>query len=43
MNDKLDWDDPPASDQPHPFVYVALAGLAFCLVLSAWIFFSQRG
>ena len=43
MNGKPDQDTPQASDQLHPFVYAALAGLALCLVLSAWIFFSQGG
>jgi hypothetical protein len=43
MNNKLDQDTSQDSDQLHPFVYAALAGLALCLVLSAWIFFSQGG
>jgi len=43
MNDKLDQDTSQASDQLHPFVYAALAGLALCLVVSAWLFFSQGG
>jgi hypothetical protein len=43
MNDKLDQDSSQASDQLHPFVYAALAGLALCLVLSAWILFFQGG
>lgn len=43
MNDKLDQDSSQASDQLHPFVYAALAGLAFCLVVSAWILFFQGG
>ena len=43
MNNNLDLDHPQASDQLHPFVYIALAGLAFWLVVSAWIFFSQKG
>jgi hypothetical protein len=41
MNNKLDTSQ--ASVQLHPFVYAALAGLALCLVVSAWIFFSQGG
>jgi hypothetical protein len=43
MNNKLDQDNSQASDQLHPFVYAALAGLALWLVVSAWIFFSQGG
>jgi hypothetical protein len=43
MNNKLDHDTSQVSDQLHPFVYAALAGLAFWLVVSAWIFFSQGG
>jgi hypothetical protein len=43
MNNKLDQDTSQVSDQLHPFVYAALAGLAFCLIVSAWIFFSQGG
>ena len=43
MNGKPDQDTPQASEQLHPFVYAALAGLALCLVLSAWIFFFQGG
>ena len=43
MNNKLDQDTSQASDQLHPFVYAALAGLALWLVVSAWIFFSQGG
>jgi hypothetical protein len=43
MNNKLDQDNSQVSDQLHPFVYAALAGLALCLVVSAWIFFSQGG
>jgi hypothetical protein len=41
MNNKLDQDTSQVSDQLHPFVYAALAGLALWLVVSAWIFFSQ--
>ena len=43
MDDKLGRKNPQVSDQLHPFIYAALAGLAFWLVLSAWIFFSQKG
>jgi hypothetical protein len=43
MNDKLDQDTSQDSDQLHPFVYAALAGMALCLVVSVWIFFSQGG
>ena len=43
MNNKLDLDNIQASDQLHPFVYIALASLAFWLLASAWIFFSQGG
>ena len=43
MKDKLDQDSSQASDQLHPFIYAALAGLALCLVLSAWILFFQVG
>ena len=43
MTDKLNQNTAQASDQLHPFVYAALAGLALCLVVSAWIFFSQGG
>lgn len=43
MNNKLDQDTSQNSDQLHPFVYAALAGLALCLVMSAWIFFFQAG
>ena len=43
MNDKPDRNDPQASDQLHPVVYKALAGLAIWLVASAWLFFSQGG
>lgn len=43
MNNKLDQNTSQASDQLHPFVYAALAGLALWLVVSAWIFFSQGG
>jgi hypothetical protein len=43
MNNKLDLDNPQASDQLHPFVYIALASLSFWLLVSAWIFFSQGG
>lgn len=43
MDDKLDRNNPQASDQLHPIIYAALAGFAFWLVLSAWIFFSQKG
>jgi hypothetical protein len=44
MKNKIDQEtSPQVSDQLHPFVHVALAGLSFCLVLSAWIFFSQGG
>ena len=44
MKNKIDQEtSPQTSDQLHPFVYVALAGLSFCLVLSAWTFFPQGG
>lgn len=43
MNTPLDRDRPRATDQLHPFVYAALAGLAACLVLAVWIFFSRGG
>ena len=43
MNDKPDRNNPQASDQLHPLVYKALAGLAIWLVASAWAFFSQGG
>lgn len=43
MNSRLDQDNSQTSDQLHPFVYAALAGLAFWLVTAAWIFFSQWG
>jgi hypothetical protein len=43
MDQQLDRKSPQASDQLHPAIYAALAGLAFWLVLSAWIFFSQKG
>jgi len=43
MNSKLDQDTSKVSDQLHPFVYAGLAGLAFWLVVSLWIFFSQGG
>lgn len=43
MDDKFGRKNPQVSDQLHPFIYAALAGLAFWLVLSAWIFFSQKG
>jgi hypothetical protein len=43
MNNKLDQENSQASDQLHPFVYAALAGLALCLVVSAWILFFQGG
>jgi Na+-translocating ferredoxin:NAD+ oxidoreductase RnfD subunit len=43
MNNKFDQDNSQVSDQLHPFVYAALAGLALWLVMSAWIFFSQGG
>jgi hypothetical protein len=43
MNNKLNQDSSQVSDQLHPFIYAALAGLALCLVVSAWIFFPQGG
>ena len=44
MKNKIDQEtSSQISDQLHPFVHVALAGLSFCLVLSAWTFFSQGG
>ena len=44
MKNKIDQEtSPQTSDQLHPFVHVALAGLSFCLVLSAWTFFPQGG
>jgi hypothetical protein len=43
MNDKPDRNSSQASDQLHPIVYKALAGLAIWLVASAWVFFSQGG
>jgi hypothetical protein len=43
IDDKFGRKRPQASDQLHPFTYAALAGLAFSLVLSACIFFSQKG
>ncbi len=43
MNEKLDQDNSQKSDQLHPFIYEALAGLAIWLVVSAWIFFSKGG
>lgn len=43
MNIKFDQETSPPSDQLHPFVYVALAGLAIWLVMSSWIFFFQGG
>ena len=33
----------PASDQLHPLVYKAVAGLVFCFVTSAWMFFDRQG
>src|ERR1700752_3670068 len=43
MNNKLDQDTSQVSDQLHPFIYAALAGLACWLTGSAWIFFSHGG
>lgn len=43
MNTPLDPDMPRVTDQLHPFVYVALASLAVCLALAAWILFSRGG
>ena len=43
MNNKLDQDSSQVSDQLHPFIYAALAGLALCLVVSAWILFFNGG
>jgi cytosine/uracil/thiamine/allantoin permease len=43
MNSKPDPDNAQASDRLHPLVYKILAALAICLVVSAWIFFSQGG
>ena len=43
MKSELDQHDSQVSDQLHPFVYAAVAGLALWLVVSAWIFFSQGG
>lgn len=44
MKNKIDQEtSPQISDQLHPFVHVALAGLSFCLVLSAWTLFAQGG
>lgn len=43
MDGKTDQGNPQASDQLHPHVYEALAGLAIWLVVSAWIFFFQGG
>src|ERR1700739_3880962 len=43
MENKIELNNPRSSDQLHPFVYIALAGLFLWLVLSAWIFFFQGG
>ena len=43
MDDRTDQDKPQAADELHGLVHIALAGLAFGLVISAWIFFSQGG
>jgi cytosine/uracil/thiamine/allantoin permease len=43
MIDKLNQGSFQTSDQLHPYVYIALAGLAFWLVVSAWVLFSQGG
>ena len=43
MNNKLDQDSSQGSDQLHPFIYAALAGLALCLVVSAWMLFFNGG
>jgi hypothetical protein len=43
MDHKPDQKNPQSSDQLHPLIYAALAGLTFWLVLSAWVFFSQKG
>jgi hypothetical protein len=32
----------PASDQLHPLVYKAAAGLVLCFVASAWVFFDRQ-
>lgn len=33
---------PPASDQLHPLVYKTAAGLVFCFVIAAWMFFDRQ-
>lgn len=43
MENRQDRKNPQTTDQLHPWVYTALAGLGFWLVASAWIFFSQKG
>ncbi len=32
----------PGSDQLHPVIYKTAAGLVFCFVISAWIFFDRQ-
>lgn len=34
---------PPPSDQLHPLVYKAAAGLVLCFAVSAWVFFDRQG
>jgi hypothetical protein len=43
MNSSSDPDNPRATDQLHPFIYRALAGLAVWLVVAAWLLFSRGG
>jgi hypothetical protein len=43
MNSPFDLDNPPTTDQLHPFVYRALVFLAVWFVVAAWILFSWGG
>jgi len=43
MKTPRDPHNPRVTDQLHPFVHMALAGLAAWLVVAAWIFFSGVG
>jgi hypothetical protein len=43
VNDPIDPDIDRATDELHPFVYRALAGLGLLLVVAAWVFFDRGG
>jgi hypothetical protein len=42
MDEDAPPDRAPASDQLHPLVYKAAAGLVLCFVMSAWMFFDRQ-